>query len=83
MSKTVTFDQLRKTLNGFGFEAEQGGANVLFRHAKTGAVVTVPNTERTIRPIYVSNAACQIANSGIGTTATFEARLAKAATHAV
>jgi predicted RNA binding protein YcfA (HicA-like mRNA interferase family) len=79
MSKTVTFKQLQKTLNGFGFESREGGGHVIFRHSKTGVVLTVPNTEPTVRPIYVSNAAHQIANSGIATASTFEIRLEKAA----
>jgi predicted RNA binding protein YcfA (HicA-like mRNA interferase family) len=79
MSKTVTFDQLRETLNGFGFESQQRGAHVIFRHSKTGVVLTVPITERTVRPIYVSTSARQIANSGIATASMFEIRLEKAA----
>jgi predicted RNA binding protein YcfA (HicA-like mRNA interferase family) len=79
MSKPVTFAQLQKTLTGFGFEPEQRGSHVLFRHPETGVVLTVPNTERTVRPIYVSSAARQIANSGIATASTFETRLETAA----
>jgi predicted RNA binding protein YcfA (HicA-like mRNA interferase family) len=79
MSKPVTFGQLQKTLNSFGFESQQAGSHVIFRHLKTGAVLTVPNTEGTVRPIYVSTAARQIANSGIATASTFEIRLEKAA----
>jgi predicted RNA binding protein YcfA (HicA-like mRNA interferase family) len=79
MSKTVTFKQLRKTPTGFGFESEEHGGHVVFRHPKTGVVLTVPSTERTVRPIYVSTAGCQIANSGIATPSTFEFRLVKAA----
>jgi predicted RNA binding protein YcfA (HicA-like mRNA interferase family) len=82
MSKMVTFKQLQKTLNGFGFESQQHGSHVIFRHSKTGVVLTVPNTERTVRPIYVSSAARQIANSGIATASTFETRLEKAAKEA-
>ncbi len=79
MSKTVTFKQLKKTLTEFGFEPEESGGHMIFRHVKTGVVLTVPSTERTVRPIYVSNAGRQIANSGIATTSTFESRLEKAA----
>jgi predicted RNA binding protein YcfA (HicA-like mRNA interferase family) len=78
MSKTVTFRQLQKTLNSLGFESQPVGGHVIFRHLKTGAVLTVPNTEGTVRPIYVSTAARQIANSGIATASTFESRLEKA-----
>ena len=82
MSKTVTFKQLEKTLHAFGFVSQQGGSHVIFRHSKTGVVLTVPNTERTVRPIYVSTAARQIANSGIATASTFETSLEKAANNA-
>lgn len=83
MSKAVTFKQLRETLTGFGFESAQNrGSHVIFRHAKTGVVLTVPNTGRIVRPIYVSNAGRQIANSGIATASTFECRLEKAANNA-
>jgi predicted RNA binding protein YcfA (HicA-like mRNA interferase family) len=78
MSKGVTFEQLKKALNEFGFESQQGGSHVTFRHLGTGVVVTVPNTQGTVRPIYVSNAAHQIANSGIGTASSFEIKLEKA-----
>jgi predicted RNA binding protein YcfA (HicA-like mRNA interferase family) len=81
MSKAVTFKQLQKTLSGFGFEARPSGSHVIFRHSKTGVVLTVPNIEGTVRPIYVSNAAHQIANSGIATASTFEARLDQAASY--
>jgi predicted RNA binding protein YcfA (HicA-like mRNA interferase family) len=82
MSKTVTFKQLEKTLHEFGFVSQQVGIHVIFRHSKTGAVLTVPNTGPTVRPIYVSTAARQIANSGIATASTFEIRLQKAANNA-
>jgi predicted RNA binding protein YcfA (HicA-like mRNA interferase family) len=75
----VTFDQLQKTLSGFGFEVQQGGSHVIFRHAKTGVVLSVGNTEPTVRPIYVSTAARQLANAGIATAAAFETRLEQAA----
>jgi predicted RNA binding protein YcfA (HicA-like mRNA interferase family) len=75
MSKAVTFSQLQKTLNGFGFESQQLGSHVIFRHSRTGAVLTVPNIERTVRPIYVRTAARQIANSGIATASAFGTRL--------
>jgi predicted RNA binding protein YcfA (HicA-like mRNA interferase family) len=81
MSKTVTFKQLEKTLHEFGFVSQQGGSHVIFRHS-TGVVLTVPNTGRTVRPIYVSSAARQIANSGIATASTFEIHLEKAANNA-
>ena len=79
MSKTVTFKQLQTTLNGLGFESQERGAHVIFRHSKTGAILTVPNTGRTVRPVYVNTAARQIANSGIATMSTFVTRLEKAA----
>jgi predicted RNA binding protein YcfA (HicA-like mRNA interferase family) len=82
MSKTVTFKQLRKTLTGFGFVSEERDGHMIFRHSKTGAVVTVPSTEPTVRPIYVSTAGRQIANSGIAPASTFELRLEKAAKEA-
>jgi predicted RNA binding protein YcfA (HicA-like mRNA interferase family) len=82
MSKTVTFKQLQKTLNGFGFESQPGGGHVIFRHSKTGVILTVRNTPSTVRPIYVSTAARQIVNSGIATASTFENRLEKAAKEA-
>lgn len=80
MPRKVTFDQLRKTLDGFGFESQQRrGGHVIFRHPKTGVVLTVPNLEATVRPIYVSTAAHQIVSSGIATKAGFERSLEKAA----
>ncbi len=82
MSRTVTFKRLKKTLTAFGFEPEEHGGHIFFRHAKAGVVLTVPSTERTVRPVYVSNAGRQIANSGIATTSTFESRLEKAANEA-
>jgi predicted RNA binding protein YcfA (HicA-like mRNA interferase family) len=78
MSKAVTFKQLQKTLYGSGFESQQAGSHVIFRHLRTGLVLTVPNNDQTARPIYVSNASSQIANSGIATASTFEKRLEKA-----
>jgi hypothetical protein len=54
------------------------GSHVIFRHAKTGVVLTVPTIERTVRPIYVNTASRQIANSGIASTSTFEAKLEQA-----
>lgn len=78
MSKAVTFKQLQRTLNGLGFESQHGGRHVTFRHPRTGTVLTVPNIEPTIRPIYVSTAARQVANSGIATMAMFGARLQRA-----
>jgi predicted RNA binding protein YcfA (HicA-like mRNA interferase family) len=82
MSKSVIFRQLQKTFGEFGFVAQQDGGHAIFRHPKTGATLTVPNIEGTVRPIYVSNAARQIANSGIATTSMFEVRLEKASKEA-
>ena len=79
MSRMVTFKQMQTALNEFGFEAQQHGGHTIFRHPKTGAVLTVPNMDRVVRPIYISTAARQIANSGIAATSAFEATLAKAA----
>jgi predicted RNA binding protein YcfA (HicA-like mRNA interferase family) len=80
MSKTVTYEQLKNALSEFGFKPEQeGAAHVIFRHSKTGVVVTVPKMGKTVRPVFVSTAARQIANSGIATAKTFENRLEKAA----
>jgi predicted RNA binding protein YcfA (HicA-like mRNA interferase family) len=78
MSKAVTFEQLQKTLMGFGFvKSAASGSHVIFRHDPTGVVLTMPHTG-TVRPIYVSTAARQIANSGIATASVFENRLEKA-----
>jgi predicted RNA binding protein YcfA (HicA-like mRNA interferase family) len=79
MFKAVTFRQLQKALNELGFQSEELGSHVIFRHSKTGVVLTVPNTGQTVRPIYVSTAARQIVNSGIATASTFESKLGKAA----
>ena len=79
LSKTVIFKQLQKTLNGFGFEVEPHGGHVIRRHPGTGAVLSVPNVERTVRPIYMTIAARQIANSGIATASAFETKLDNAA----
>ena len=80
MSKTVTFKQLQRTLNEFGFEkSRQKGSHVIFRHSEKGVVVVVPNIGETVRPVYVKTAARQIANSGIATVSTFENRLEKTA----
>jgi hypothetical protein len=79
MAKPVTFGQLRDTLSGLGFVADPGGGHVISRHPGTGLVLTAPNAEGKVRPIYVVTAARQIANFGIATEAAFAARLTKAA----
>jgi predicted RNA binding protein YcfA (HicA-like mRNA interferase family) len=79
MTKPVTSGQLRDTLNGLGFVADPGGGHVIFRHPETGLILSVPNVEGKVRPIYVVTAAHQIAQFGIATEAAFAARLAKAA----
>jgi predicted RNA binding protein YcfA (HicA-like mRNA interferase family) len=79
MAKPMTSGQLRDTLNGLGFVADPGGGHVIFRHPETGLILSVPNAEGKVRPIYVVAAARQIANFGIATEAAFAARLAKAA----
>nr|WP_294524004.1 hypothetical protein [uncultured Rhodopila sp.] len=79
MTQPVTFAQLRDTLTGLGFVSDPSGGHVIFRHPKTGLVLTAPNAEGKVRPTYVVTAARQIANFGIATEAAFEARLAKAA----
>lgn len=78
MSKMVTFKQLQAALNELGFESQQHGSHSIFMHPKTGTVLTVPNMDRMVRPIYVSTAARQIANSGIAAASAFEATLSKA-----
>jgi hypothetical protein len=82
MSKPVTLWQLRKALDEFGFESQESRGHVIFRHSETGVVVTAPSTEPTVRRIYVSTAARQIANSGIATASSFERRLERAAKEA-
>ena len=79
MSRTVTFKQLQKTLGELGFvQYRKTGGHVLFWHSETGAVLTLPMTE-SVRPIYVSSAARQIANSGIAASSAFEKKLGKSA----
>jgi predicted RNA binding protein YcfA (HicA-like mRNA interferase family) len=79
MSKDVTFRQLQKALYDFGFESVERGSHVIFKHRKTGAVLTVPSNTEVIRPIYVSTAIRQVANSGITTASNFEVKLGQAA----
>ena len=76
----MTFKQLQRTLNEFGFEkAREKGNHVIFRHSEKGVIVVVPNIGDTVRPVYVRTAARQIANSGIATVSTFVSRLEKTA----
>nr|WP_294511487.1 type II toxin-antitoxin system HicA family toxin [uncultured Rhodopila sp.] len=70
---------MRGTLNGLGFVADPGGGHVIFRRPGAGLVVSVPNVEGEVRPIYAVTAARQIADFGIATEAAVEARLEKAA----
>jgi predicted RNA binding protein YcfA (HicA-like mRNA interferase family) len=80
VSQKVTFKQLQKTLNGLGFEARQSlsSSHVIFKHSKTGVVLTVPNSGPTVPPVYVNTAARQVANSGIATVTSFENKLERA-----
>jgi predicted RNA binding protein YcfA (HicA-like mRNA interferase family) len=77
MSNTVTFAQLKKTLNDFGFQAKSSGSHVIFLHSKTGVVLTVPYTEGNVPSLYINTATRQVANSGIATVSTFQSRLQK------
>jgi predicted RNA binding protein YcfA (HicA-like mRNA interferase family) len=77
VSKKVTFKQLKETLTELGFEADQPERkHVIFRHADTGAVLTLPTTS-TVPPVYVANTEAQVIKSGITTSSTFEKILRK------
>ena len=80
MSDKVTFKQLQETLLELGFVADREASNhVIFRHSDTGAVLTLPTTS-PVPPIYVSNTAAQVVNSGITTPSTFETILESSST---
>ena len=79
MHDAVTYSQFKRALIDLGFQAtESGPSHVIFRHPPTGAVLTVPKTERRVRPIYVLNAIRQVENTGIASAATFESMLKQA-----
>lgn len=82
MSRRVSFKQLRATLHGFGFDERPMGTHVIFKHTRTGVVVSLPGNEPTVRPIYLNTVVRQVANSGIATQAIFENRLEKEASTA-
>ena len=80
MSKIVTFQQLQSFLQGLGFEGRSSrGAHMIFEHTKTGTVVTLPNKQGPIRPIYLRTAMRQILNAGIATEFQIRNKLDKAA----
>ena len=78
MSKRITFAQLKAALDRVGFQSRVAGTHMIFQHPK-GAILTVPANEAVVRPIVVSNAVRQVANTGIATASSFEAGLLRGA----
>lgn len=79
MSKPVTSKQLVETLAALGFELDrQIGSHLLLKHDGTGAVLTLPQSTKPLRPIFVNTAARQVANSGIATVESFNRKLESA-----
>lgn len=80
MSKSVTSQQLVDTLKALGFELNAQAnappnAHLLLKHDKTGAILTLPQSAKPLRQIFVNTAARQVANSGIATVESFNRKL--------
>ena len=76
MSKRYfTFKQVESTLATFGFRPTKPGFHTIFRHQKTGVVVSIPSKPVQIDSVFVAAAGRQITNLGIAPKGEFEKRL--------